>query len=82
MWLVDAKTVRHVKARKSDVLDCQWLQQLHRFGLLTRAHRPDAAVCALRERVRLRDVTLEARAPHPAHAKGAYPDERAADPRD
>ena len=27
VWLVDAKSVRHVKARKSDVLDCQWLQQ-------------------------------------------------------
>lgn len=64
VWLVDAKSVRHVKARKSDVLDCQWLQQLHSFGLLTRAHRPDAAVCALREMVRLRDVTIEERARH------------------
>ena len=26
VWLVDAKSVRNVKARKSDVLDCQWLQ--------------------------------------------------------
>ena len=64
VWLVDAKSVRHVKARKSDVLDCQWLQQLHSFGLLTKAHRPDAPVCALRELVRLREVTLEERARH------------------
>lgn len=64
VWLVDAKSVRHPKARKSDVLDCQWLQQLHSFGLLCRAHRPDAAVCALREMVRLRDVTIEERARH------------------
>lgn len=64
VWLVDAKSVRHAKARKSDVLDCQWLQQLHSFGLLTRAHRPDAPVCALREMVRLRDVTIEERARH------------------
>ena len=64
VWLVDAKSVRHVKARKSDVLDCQWLQQLHSFGLLCKAHRPDAAVCALREMSRLRDVTIEERARH------------------
>ena len=64
VWLVDAKSVRHVKARKSDVLDCQWLQQLHSFGLLHKAHRPDAAVCALREMSRLRDVTTEERARH------------------
>ena len=64
VWLVDAKSVRDVTARKSDVLDCQWLQQLHSFGLLCRAHRPDAAVCALREMVRLRDVTIEERARH------------------
>ncbi len=53
VWLVDAKSVRHVKARKSDVLDCQWLQQLHSFGLLSQAHRPDEQVCALREMSRL-----------------------------
>jgi transposase len=64
VWLVDAKSVRHVKARKSDVLDCQWLQQLHSFGLLCKAHRPDAAICALREMSRLRDVTIEERARH------------------
>lgn len=64
VWLVDAKSVRHVKARKSDVLDCQWLQQLHSFGLLCKAHRPDAAVCALREMSRLRDITIAERARH------------------
>lgn len=64
VWLVDAKSVRHVKARKSDVLDCQWLQQLHSFGLLNKAHRPDADICALREMTRLRDITIEERARH------------------
>lgn len=64
VWLVDAKSVRNVKARKSDVLDCQWLQQLHSFGLLNKAHRPDASVCALREMSRLRDITIEERARH------------------
>jgi len=32
--LVDARKVKNVSGRKSDVLDCQWLQQLHTFGLL------------------------------------------------
>ena len=64
VWLVDAKSVRNVKARKSDVLDCQWLQQLHSFGLLCKAYRPDEEVCALREMSRLRDVTIEERARH------------------
>jgi transposase len=64
VWLVDAKSVRQVKARKSDVLDCQWLQQLHTFGLLYKAHRPDGQVCTLREMSRLRDITIEERARH------------------
>src|SRR6266404_9864431 len=46
--LVDARHVRHVPGRKSDVLDCQWLQQLHTYGLLRGAFRPEAAVRRLR----------------------------------
>jgi transposase len=64
VWLVNAKSVRNVSGRKSDVLDCQWLQQLHSYGLLRRAHRPDAAVRELREIVRLREGVLEERARH------------------
>src|SRR4051794_28033107 len=33
--LVDARQLKRVPGRKSDVLDCQWLQQLHTFGLLS-----------------------------------------------
>lgn len=62
VWLVNAKSTRHVSGRKSDVLDCQWLQQLHTFGLLNRAFRPEAAVCELREIARLREVVIEDRA--------------------
>jgi transposase len=46
--LVDPHSVRHVPGRKSDVLDCQWLQQLHTYGLLRGAFRPEAAVRRLR----------------------------------
>ena len=46
--LADPHAVRHVPGRKSDVLDCQWLQQLHTYGLLRGAFRPAAAVRRLR----------------------------------
>jgi transposase len=46
--LVNARHVKTVPGRKSDVLDCQWLQQLHTFGLLAGAFRPPEQVCVLR----------------------------------
>ena len=38
--LVNARHVRNVPGRKSDVLDCQWLQQLMSYGLLRGGFRP------------------------------------------
>lgn len=52
--LVNARHVKNVPGRKSDVLDCQWLQQLHTYGLLRGAFRPDEQVCTLRAYVRQR----------------------------
>jgi transposase len=52
--LVDPYSVKTVPGRKSDVLDCQWLQQLHTYGLLRGAFRPDAAVRHLRALCRQR----------------------------
>ncbi|NHZ93965.1 IS110 family transposase [Massilia sp. CCM 8733] len=46
--LVNARHVKNVSGRKSDVLDCQWLQQLMSYGLLAGAFRPDDEVCVLR----------------------------------
>lgn len=46
--LVNARHVKNVSGRKSDVLDCQWLQQLLTFGLLRGAFRPAEHMCALR----------------------------------
>jgi transposase len=37
VYLVNARHVKNVSGKKSDVLDCQWLQQLMTFGLLTAA---------------------------------------------
>src|ERR1700693_1909151 len=48
VYLVNAPQVTHVSGRKSDVLDCQWLQQLMSFGLLSGAFRPQEQICVLR----------------------------------
>jgi transposase len=56
--LVNARHVKNVSGRKSDVLDCQWLQQLMSYGLLRGAFRPGDAVCALRALVRQRATIL------------------------
>ena len=42
--LVNAREIKHVPGRKTDVLDCQWIQQLHTYGLLNNSFRPDACV--------------------------------------
>ena len=46
--LVDAHDARQVPGRKTDVKDCQWLQELHTYGLLQTAFRPEDQVCVLR----------------------------------
>jgi transposase len=58
VWLVDASQMKYVPGRKSDVLDCQWLQRLMSLGLLRAAWRPGDEVCVLRAVVRQRDVLL------------------------
>src|SRR5919197_2915988 len=45
--LVDAHDARHVPGRKTDVKDGQWLQELHTYGLLRGAFRPEDEVCVL-----------------------------------
>ena len=60
--LVNARHVRNVSGRKSDVLDCQWLQQLMSYGLLRGAFRPPGEVCALRAISRQRDSLLREQA--------------------
>ena len=60
--LVNAHHVKGVPGRKSDILDCQWLQQLHTFGLLRGSFRPDAPIAALRSVIRHRDQLVESAA--------------------
>lgn len=60
--LVNARHVKNVPGRKSDVLDCQWLQQLHTYGLLRGAFRPADQVCTLRAYVRQRTTLVRSAA--------------------
>lgn len=57
--LVDARQVKNVSGRKTDVLDCQWIQQLHTYGLLNGAFRPADAVCELRSYIRQRGMLVQ-----------------------
>lgn len=53
--LVNARHVKNVPGKKTDVLDCQWLQELHTYGLLRGSFRPKDQVCQLRSYLRHRD---------------------------
>ena len=54
--VVNARHVKHVPGRtKTDVLDCQWIQKLHSFGLLNGSFRPNQQIRELRTYMRLRD---------------------------
>jgi transposase len=69
--LVDARHVKNVSGRKTDVLDCQWLQQLHTYGLLNGAFRPNEQVCALRAYLRQRGMLVQESASHIQHMQKA-----------
>jgi transposase len=62
--LVNAAHARNVPGRKSDVLDCQWLQQLHTHGLLRASFRPEAKIAELRAYTRHRQTLIEESARH------------------
>ena len=69
--LVDARKVKNVGGRKSDVLDCQWLQQLHTFGLLQGAFRPADEIVVLRSYLRQRAMLIRGAATHIQHMQKA-----------
>src|SRR5688500_3862293 len=56
--LVNPRHVQNVSGRKSDVMDCQWLQYLHAVGLLRAAFRPPADVRAVRALWRHREALV------------------------
>lgn len=69
--LVNARHVKNVSAHKTDVLDCQWLQQLGTFGLVKGAFRPADAILPLRTYLRHRDMLIKTAATHVQHMQKA-----------
>ena len=65
--LVNGKQVKYLPGRKSDVADCQWLQQLHSFGLLRPCFIPDDITRTLRTYTRLRADHLSMASSHIQH---------------
>ena len=69
--LVNARHVKNVPGRKTDVLDCQWLQRLHTYGLLSGSFRPEDQVCVLRSYWRHRDNLVRYASAHIQHMQKA-----------
>ena len=69
--LVNARQARNVPGRKTDVSDCQWLQRLHTYGLLSGSFRPEDKVCVLRSYWRHRDNLVRYASAHIQHMQKA-----------
>ena len=57
--LVNARHVKNVPGRRTDVADCQWLQFLHSVGLLRASYRPEQEICAVRSLLRHRESLVQ-----------------------
>lgn len=61
--LIDSRSVGR-RNKKTDVLDCQWIRQLHTYGLLDAAFRPPAQILVVRTLMRHRKMLIEYAADH------------------
>jgi transposase len=71
VYLVSPQHLKRVPGRKTDVLDCQWLQELHTFGLLSGAFRPEDIEVALRSYMRQRAMLVNHASQHIQHMQKA-----------
>lgn len=71
VWLVDGRQTKQVPGRKTDVKDCQWIQELHSYGLLNRCLVVDADIKELRSYLRLREDHISSSAMHINHMQKA-----------
>lgn len=62
VYLVNGRDVKNLPGRKSDVKDCQWLRQLHSYGLLRKSFIPDSDIRVVRSYLRLRQDHIRAAA--------------------
>lgn len=59
VYLVNAQHIKAIPGKKTDVKDCQWIQQLHSYGLLKGSFRPDNHGVTFRVYVRQRNRLIE-----------------------
>jgi transposase len=71
VWLVDGKHTKQVPGRKTDVKDCQWIQELHSCGLLNRCFVAKNEIKELRSYVRLREDHIRSASMHINHMQKA-----------
>jgi len=71
VWLVDGRQTKQVPGRKTDVKDCQWIQELHSYGLLNRCLVVDADIKELRSYLRLREDHIGSSTQHINHMQKA-----------
>ena len=55
VWLVDGRQTQQVPGRKTDVKDCQWIQELHSYGMLNRCLVVNEDIKELRSYIRIRE---------------------------
>lgn len=71
VWLVDGRQTKQVPGRKTDVKDCQWIQQLHSHGLLNKSHVAVGDIKELREYQRIREDHIRSSSMHINHMQKA-----------
>ena len=59
VYLVSPRHIKHLKQRKTDIADCQWLQKLHTYGMLQASFQPEDQTCSLRCLLRQRDNLIK-----------------------
>ena len=69
--LVNARHIKNVPGRKTDVIDCQWIQQLHSYGLLRGSFRPKDKILQMRTFMRHRSILIEYQSSHILHIQKA-----------
>lgn len=71
VWLVDGRETKQVPGRKTDIKDCQWIQQLHSYGLLNRCFVLEENMKNLRSYTRLREDHIRSASMHIQHMQKA-----------